>query len=130
MSYQVQIIIQIVVGFIFIQNGIFKFIVPEFGYERFATLGLPLPFVLAPLVGCLEILSGGLLLYNLHIRKAITALLFVMFGAFFFTKIPILMNDGIVVALHQARLEIVLTTLLCLLLVIKIRQIENEEMYV
>ncbi len=130
MSYQVQIIIQVVLGLIFILDGVVKFVVPELGYERFATLGLPLPIVLAPIVGSIEIFGGGLLLYDLHTKEAISALLILTLGALIFTKVPILISDGFTVTLHHARLEIIVTTLLSLLLIIKIRQIEKEEIYV
>lgn len=46
------ILIRVVVGLVFVTEGILKFVHPsELGAGRFAAIGLPFPHTLAPLVG-------------------------------------------------------------------------------
>jgi uncharacterized membrane protein YphA (DoxX/SURF4 family) len=65
------VIIRIMVGAVFISEGIQKFINPaDVGAGRFAKIGLPTPEFLAPLVGGLEIACGALVLFGVLTRLA------------------------------------------------------------
>ena len=48
------ILIRVIVGVVFLTEGVLKFVHPaELGSGRFAHIGLPLPHVLAPIVGAI-----------------------------------------------------------------------------
>jgi DoxX len=54
------ILVRVIVGLVFLTEGILKFVHPgELGSGRFAHIGLPLPYVLAPVVGAVEIAAGA-----------------------------------------------------------------------
>ena len=110
-------VIQVVVGMIFIQEGILKFLIPELGYERFLQTSLPYPATVASLVGGIEIMAGTMLLINLQVFVAAFSLLFVMSGALLFTKVPLIFTSGVAMTLHQSRLDFLLCVLLVFILV-------------
>jgi uncharacterized membrane protein YphA (DoxX/SURF4 family) len=57
------ILIRILVGWVFVSEGIQKFLFPEaLGVGRFIKIGIPWPHMLAPFVGTVEIVCGTLLL--------------------------------------------------------------------
>lgn len=60
------ILIRLLVGSVFLSEGIQKFLYPqELGAGRFAKIGIPSPEIMGPFVGVVEILCGGLLLLGL-----------------------------------------------------------------
>ena len=88
-------LIRLLVGAVFVSEGIQKFLFPaELGVGRFTKIGLPSPEVLAPFVGVVEIVGGFLLLLGLCTRLAAVALIIDMIVAITTTKIPILLKDG------------------------------------
>jgi uncharacterized membrane protein YphA (DoxX/SURF4 family) len=98
------VIIRIMVGAVFISEGIQKFVNPaEVGAGRFAKIGLPSPEFLAPLVGGFEIACGTLLLFGVLTRLAVLPLLGIMATAIVTTKFPILMQSGFWKLAHDAR---------------------------
>lgn len=87
------ILIRVIVGLVFLTEGVLKFLYPgELGAGRFAHIGIPLPHVLAPLVGGVEILAGAALILNLYAGDAALLLLVVILTAIVTTKIPILLG--------------------------------------
>jgi uncharacterized membrane protein YphA (DoxX/SURF4 family) len=87
------ILIRMVVGLVFLLEGVLKFLRPdELGAGRFAAIGLPFPNHLAPLVGGIEIGGGLALLLNFYAGDAALALLAVIVTALITTKFPILMG--------------------------------------
>jgi putative oxidoreductase len=89
------ILIRIVVGGIFLAEGIQKFLYPgDFGAGRFAKIGIPAPDKLGPLVGGVEIVCGALLIIGLLTRLAAILLLIDISVAIVSTKIPILLGYG------------------------------------
>lgn len=85
------ILIRIIVGVVFLTEGILKFVYPaELGAGRFAHIGLPFPHLLAPFVGAVEIAAGSALILNLYAGDAALLLLIVILTAIFTTKVPIL----------------------------------------
>lgn len=124
------ILIRIVVGLIFLTEGILKFIYPaELGAGRFAHIGLPFPHVLAPVVGAVEIASGAALILNLYSGDAAILLLLVILTAISTTKVPILIGHhlgpfgppkldryGFFSFLHEARTD--LAMLFCLIAIL------------
>ncbi len=87
------ILIRVIVGLVFMTEGILKFMHPdELGAGRFAGLGLPFPQLLAPLVGGIEIAGGSAILLNLYAGDAALSLLLVIVTALVTTKAPILLG--------------------------------------
>jgi putative oxidoreductase len=101
------ILIRILVGWVFISEGIQKFLFPAaLGWGRFAKIGIPDPHVLAPLVGVVEIVCGALVILGLWTRLAAVPLLIVIGVAIWTTKIPMLHHGGgIWPMLHEARAD-------------------------
>jgi len=125
-------IIRLLVGWVFLVEGVLKFLLPEeLGVGRFASIGIPAPHVMAPFVGAVEIVCGALLLVGLFTRLATLALLIDISVAIFSTKVPIwlghgywrfalpkLKHYGLLSMLHEARTDFsMLLGLIFLLLV-------------
>jgi putative oxidoreductase len=89
------ILIRIVVGWVFLSEGIQKFLyAAENGAGRFARIGIPNADVMGPLVGVVEIVCGTLILFGLMTRLAAIPLIVDMVVAIISTKIPILLGHG------------------------------------
>jgi putative oxidoreductase len=90
------IVIRIMVGAVFLAEGIQKFLYPvEVGAGRFAKIGIPQSDLLGPFVGSVEIVCGTLVLLGLFTRFAVLPLLGVMAVAFVTTKLPILLGQDL-----------------------------------
>jgi uncharacterized membrane protein YphA (DoxX/SURF4 family) len=64
------LLIRILVGWVFLSEGIQKFLFPEtLGAGRFTKIGIPLPQLMAPFIGVTEIICGALLLVGLFTRR-------------------------------------------------------------
>lgn len=100
------ILIRLMVGAVFLSEGIQKFLFPTTrGTGRFEKIGLPDPSFLGPFVGTFEILCGVLLLMGLFTRFAAVPLIFIMLVAIFTTKQAVLVNDGLWEMLHGSRTD-------------------------
>lgn len=113
------VIIRLLVGWVFLVEGILKFVLPdELGVGRFTSIGIPAPQVMAPFVGLVEIVCGALVLVGLFTRLAAIALLIDITVAIVSTKIPIwlghaywrftlpkLKHYGLLGMLHEARTD-------------------------
>jgi putative oxidoreductase len=100
------IIIRLMVGGVFVSEGIQKFLYPaEVGAGRFEKIGIPAPQTVAPLVACFEIGCGALVLLGAFTRLAVVPLIVIMLTAIATTKIPILMNDGFWKMAHESRTD-------------------------
>jgi putative oxidoreductase len=90
------ILIRVMVGAVFLSEGIQKFMYPEFvGAGRFARIGIPAPELVAPLVGVVEVTCGALLLLGLFTRFAVLPLMGVMVVALITTKLPVLLGQDL-----------------------------------
>lgn len=88
-------LIRLVVGAVFLSEGIQKFLYPaENGPGRFAKIGIPSPDVMASFVGVVEIVCGALILIGFLTRFAAVPLIINMLVAILTTKIPILLGHG------------------------------------
>jgi putative oxidoreductase len=91
----VVILIRLMVGGVFLAEGIQKFLFPEeVGAGRFAKIGIPSPDVMGPFVGVVEIVCGTLVLVGFLTRLAAIPLIIDMLVAIISTKIPILLGHG------------------------------------
>jgi uncharacterized membrane protein YphA (DoxX/SURF4 family) len=89
------ILIRIVVGGIFLSEGIQKFLFPnDLGVGRFVKIGIPAPEAMSPFVGMIEIACGSLLVLGLLTRLAAIPLIIDIGVALISTKIPILLGHG------------------------------------
>jgi uncharacterized membrane protein YphA (DoxX/SURF4 family) len=89
------ILIRLLVGLVFFEEGIQKFLVPAvMGAGRFACIGIPAPDVMGPFVGVIEIVCGALLVLGLATRLATVPLLIDITVAILSTKLPILLGHG------------------------------------
>jgi len=100
------ILIRLLAGAVFLSEGIQKFLFPgELGVGRFLKIGIPVPEIMAPFVGIVEIVSGTLLLIGLLTRLAALPLIVDMLVAIATTKIPILLQKGFWSMAHEARTD-------------------------
>jgi uncharacterized membrane protein YphA (DoxX/SURF4 family) len=100
------IFIRLLVGAVFLSEGIQKFINPaEVGAGRFAKIGLPNPEFLAPFVGTFEIVCGSLVLLGLFTRAAVVPLIVIILVAIATTKIPIFTDKGFWAMAHESRTD-------------------------
>ena len=87
------VLIRLVVGAVFLSEGIQKFIFPEVvGAGRFAKIPIASAETVAPVIGSIETICGILLIAGLLTRLAALPLIAIMLTAIFTTKIPILLG--------------------------------------
>jgi putative oxidoreductase len=100
------IVIRLMVGAVFVSEGIQKFLYPaEVGAGRFAKIGIPSPEVAAPIVACFEIGCGALVLAGAATRLAVLPLIAIMLTAVVTTKVPIFLEQGFWKMAHEARTD-------------------------
>jgi uncharacterized membrane protein YphA (DoxX/SURF4 family) len=113
------LLIRILVGWVFLSEGIQKFLFPEaLGVGRFIKIGIPAPHIMAPLVGTVEIICGSLLLIGLATRFAAIPLLGVILVALFSTKLVFAAKAGLWSTLHEARTDVSMLLALIFLLIV------------
>lgn len=84
------------VGWVFLSEGIQKFSFPQaLGVDRFVTIGIPWPQVMAPFVGAVEIVCGALSLLGLLTRLAAVPLLLYICVALYSTKVITMAKNGL-----------------------------------
>lgn len=109
---------RLIVGLIFLSEGIQKFLFPELvGTGRFEKIGFSEPEFWAYFVATFEIICGSLVLLGLLIRLASIPLFIIMVTAFITTKVPILMNEGFWRMAHEYRTDFAMTLLLIYLFI-------------
>jgi uncharacterized membrane protein YphA (DoxX/SURF4 family) len=99
-------IVRLLVGGVFLSEGVQKFLYPDaLGVGRFAKIGIPGPSFMAPFVGTVEIVCGGLIVVGLLTRLVAIPLIIDMLVAIATTKIPILGKAGFWAMAHEARTD-------------------------
>ena len=100
------ILVRLLVGAVFLSEGIQKFLFPQaLGVGRFAKIGIPAPEVLAPFVGVCEVVCGGLLILGLLTRPAAIVLVINICVAIATTKVPMFLHEGFWKMAHEARTD-------------------------
>src|SRR5690606_10917255 len=100
------IIIRLMVGLVYLSEGIQKFLFPVLrGSGRFEKIGLPSPEFLGAFVGNFEIICGALILLGLFTRLAAIPTLIIMLVAIATTKSEVLANDGFWAMMHGSRTD-------------------------
>lgn len=108
---------RIVVGVVFLSEGLQKFITPDtMGAGRFAKLGFQNAEFWAYFTGTFEIICGIFLLIGFITRLATIPLLIVMLIAFIKTKFPLFIDKGFGEMIHEYRTDFAMTMLLFFLL--------------
>src|SRR5688500_11567781 len=100
------LLIRLMVGAVFLSEGIQKFLFPdELGAGRFAKIGLPAAEFLGAFVGSFEIVCGALILLGLFTRLAAIPLIIIMLVAMATTKAAVLSDEGFWSMLHGSRTD-------------------------
>ena len=100
------ILIRLMVGLVFLSEGIQKFLYPDsLGAGRFLKIGLPAPSFLAPFVALFEIGCGLLISAGMFTRLAALPTLMIMLVAISTTKLPMLKEGGFWKMAHEARTD-------------------------
>lgn len=105
-EWQSLVLIRILVGSVFLSEGIQKFLFPEsVGSGRFTKIGFQFPEITANFVGSVEIICGTLVLAGLSTRIGVIPLICIMFTAIMTTKIPIFLDSGFWKMAHESRTD-------------------------
>src|ERR1700691_6084425 len=88
------LIMRLMVGGVFLSEGILKFVYPNQGIGRFAKLGIPAPELTATFVGGLEIFGGILLIVGLFTRVIAIPFIIEMVVAILTTKIALYLGTS------------------------------------
>jgi len=89
------ILIRLVVGGVFLNEGILKFLYPAAeAAGRFAKIDLPHSEILGPFVATVETVCGAMIILGLFMRPAAIALFIDITVAILTTKIPVLLGHG------------------------------------
>jgi putative oxidoreductase len=103
---QTTLFIRLMVGLVFLSEGIQKFLFPATrGAGRFESIGLPNPEFLGNFVGSFEVLCGLLILLGLMTRLAVMPVMVIMLVAIGTTKVDILLEKGFWEAMHASRTD-------------------------
>jgi putative oxidoreductase len=103
---QTTMLIRLIVGAVFLSEGIQKFLFPAIrGAGRFEKIGLPSHEFLGTFVGVFEILCGVLILLGLLTRLASIPLIIIMLVAFATTKSEVYLEKGFWELLHGSRTD-------------------------
>jgi putative oxidoreductase len=113
------ILIRLIVGGVFLSEGIQKFLFPSaLGVGRFTKIGIPFPVFSAPFVGVFEVGCGALLILGLLTRLAAIPLIIDIGVAIATTKLPMLAKDGLWATAHEARTDYAMLLGLIFLLIV------------
>jgi putative oxidoreductase len=91
------VLVRCLVGLIvFLPEGIQKLAYPDvLGAGRFAKIGIPIPDIMGPFVGGVEVICGSLIIIGLLTRLAAVPLIIIMIVALVSTKLPILLGHDV-----------------------------------
>ena len=112
------IFIRLIVGLIFISEGIQKYLFLEaMGPVFFEGIGFRYAFFWAYFTGAFEIVCGTMILFGFIVRVASFPLLIIMITAFITTKLPLLKTKGFFEFAHVYNIDFSLTILLIVLII-------------
>ena len=112
------ILVRLVVGVIFLTEGIQKYLFPELlGTGRFMKIGFADPAFWAYFTGTFEIICGTLIILGLLTRLASIPPFIIMMVAFVTTKLPMLLGKGFWPFMHEYRTDFAMTLLLIFLFI-------------
>jgi len=85
---------RLMVGGVFLSEGLLKFVYPNQGVGRFTKLGIPMPELTASFIGGLEIVGGTLLIAGLFTRVIAIPFIVEMVVAILTTKIALYLGTS------------------------------------
>jgi putative oxidoreductase len=88
------LIMRVMVGGVFLSEGILKFVYPNQGVGRFTKLGIPAPELTANFIGGLEIVGGILLIAGLFTRVIAVPFIIEMVVAILTTKLALYLGTS------------------------------------
>jgi putative oxidoreductase len=88
------LILRVMVGGVFLSEGILKFVYPNQGVGRFTKLGIPAPELAADFIGGLEIVGGILLIAGLLTRVIAVPFIIEMVVAILTTKVALYLGTS------------------------------------
>ena len=88
------LIMRLMVGGVFLSEGVLKFVYPNQGVGRFTKLGIPMPELTATFIGGLEIVGGILLIAGLFTRVIAIPFIVEMVVAILTTKIGLYLGTS------------------------------------
>jgi putative oxidoreductase len=88
------LVMRLMVGGVFLSEGILKFVYPNQGVGRFTKLGIPMPELTATFIGGLEIVGGILLIAGLFTRIIAIPFIVEMVVAILTTKIGLYLGTS------------------------------------
>jgi putative oxidoreductase len=88
------LVMRLMVGGVFLSEGILKFVYPNQGVGRFTKLGIPMPELTATFIGGLEIVGGILLIAGLFTRVIAIPFIVEMVVAILTTKIGLYLGTS------------------------------------
>jgi uncharacterized membrane protein YphA (DoxX/SURF4 family) len=111
------ILIRMIVGLIFLSEGIQKFLFPDLlGPGRFEKIRFSDPAFWAYFTATFEIICSLMILIGLFTKIAAIPLFIIMVIAFISTKLPLLLDKGFWVMAHEYRIDSAMTLLLIYLI--------------
>lgn len=100
------ILIRLMVGLVFLSEGIQKFLDPDRrGAGRFEKIGLPAPEFLGNFVASFEVVCGVCIVLGLLTRLAVLPTITIMLVAIATTKLPMLAEAGFWEMAHASRTD-------------------------
>jgi putative oxidoreductase len=100
------ILIRLMVGLVFLSEGIQKFLLPEVrGAGRFVKIGIPFPEFFGPFVGSFEIVFGVFVLAGFLTRLSAIPLIIIMLVAVATTKSEVFIQQGFWEMMHGSRTD-------------------------
>ena len=88
------LLIRILVGWVFFWEGVIKFVFPNQGVGRFTKIGIPLPEIMSNFVAVLEIVGGLMLILGLFTRLISIPFIIQMTVAILSTKIAVFLGTS------------------------------------
>jgi len=89
------ILVRLVVGLVFLSEGLQKFMFEALGSGRFEKIGFAAPHALAYLVACFEVICGAMLVVGLMTRLAAIPLMIIILTAIVTTKVPVFLGHDL-----------------------------------
>jgi putative oxidoreductase len=87
------VLMRLIIGAVFVTEGLLKLLWPELGSGRFEHLGIPMAGQVASFVGIIEVGAGASMIFNFFAGDCALLLLCVIIPAIVMTKIPILLGS-------------------------------------
>ncbi len=118
-SVPAAVLIRVIVGYVFLVEGIQKYLFPDtLGIGRFIKIGIPMPHVMIHVSAGAEIIGGTLLIVGLFTRLATIPLIINISVAIISTKVMMFVQKGFWPAVHESRLDFTMLVSLIFILIV------------